>query len=709
MKDYEGVKVHKGLTPRNRCSLTRQGDTIPIPDFWTSVVVLLDNSFDLDSTIQLLNECNDVISTAQKNLIYETSDCSTREYLENEVGEDYGEFLEVQDEFFDEQYSVNYITWQDDVIDQDTDGDGYADGNIRAVDAWCYSTGRNDITVGVVDDLIDFMHEDLRDEENGYFVSGWDFFQNSVLNEQSLIGNEWHGTRVAGVIGALSNNGKGVVGIAGGDYRALEQDWLQNDDPNAPLNTDVQLGVQLNAYRVTEGLTTTTEHAAAALVLAVTNDFEENWGDACHILNNSWGLTAAGLEFPWRLADDFDFEVAKGYWFANRNGVVNFTARGNFIPNGGQDRVVYPACYYDHWLVSVGASGDKGTSSSISLDGRGIDVLGPEHNDDGEPSWNVFTTTFDFGQSQIYSEFEGTSSGSPHAAGVGALMLSYYNETFESPDNLYPSDVENLLQMSARNYDVQGTYSDTEGWGIVKAYQALELLESPNYELSHYEAVFTQSDLQLVAQDEIVEIPIVSGEDLGLAEGVYTIDKWMIEEQVNFDIPNNVLPTSSWSLSENTNCFLDIHPDGSDQYLFLDEFSEVSNQSDLVNGMVTLKGYVYHIKTDQNGDQVDLWFPESQEYLIPFSVHFVDNTPISIEENTETQLTVFPNPFTDVIFIQGLSDAQPAPYEICSIDGKVVQTGSSSGSVDLGLLSNGMYILHVHLDDGWSASKILKE
>ena len=593
------------------------------------------------------------------------------------------------------------------LFDFDLDNDGYADGNILADGAWCYSVGRNDIVVGVIDDKIDFTHEDLRNEENGYIISGWDFFQNTEINDESLIGNEFHGTRVAGVIGALRNNGLGVVGIAGGDYRAVENTHLSSE-PTAPLPTDVVLGVQMNAYMVGQGITIFSEQAAEALLMSVTNDFEMNWGDACHIINNSWGTTAEGLEYPWRLLTDYDFEIAKNYWFANRNGVVNFTARGNQNTNGASDRVVYPSCFYDHWLISVGASDVDGKDSQVSLDGRGIDFLGPEHSTSLHQEWSVMTTTFDIGQAVPYANFSGTSSGTPHAAGVGALMLSYYNQSGPSPVNLFPSDVEQLMQMSSSNYDTPGAYSFAQGWGLVKAQRALEYLEAPNYVLGHYNEEFDTSQLQLIAQSDILTIPIVSGDGFELSEGDYLVDRYMIEEQVTIVSPPNTIATSAWARPEATNCYPDLFVSGSNNYLFLDEFCEVSNLSNLSSNQLTLRGFVYHVLSEVSGGVVDLWFPSEGFFSIPYTVHFMDNTPISTLELDQHSFELFPNPVVDVLQIKGLNFDSALRFEIMSVNGAKVLSGTTMGVISLSGLSPGLYIARFYLEDTLVSKKIIK-
>ena len=74
-----------------------------------------------------------------------------------------------------------------------------------------YTVGNPDVIVSVVDGGVDLKHEDLASNcltENHY---------NSVDNNNVIIA-ESHGTHVAGTIAAVSNNGKGITGIAGGDY-----------------------------------------------------------------------------------------------------------------------------------------------------------------------------------------------------------------------------------------------------------------------------------------------------------------------------------------------------------------------------------------------------------------------------------------------------------------------------------------------------------
>jgi len=105
---------------------------------------------------------------------------------------------------------------------------GLPDADIDAVEAWDVRTDASNIVVGIIDTGIDPLHEDLLDniwanpgeidgfpgvddDGNGYVddIWGWDF----VSNDNDPFDDNGHGTHVAGIIAALSND-TGLVGIA---------------------------------------------------------------------------------------------------------------------------------------------------------------------------------------------------------------------------------------------------------------------------------------------------------------------------------------------------------------------------------------------------------------------------------------------------------------------------------------------------------------
>lgn len=107
---------------------------------------------------------------------------------------------------------------------------GTPDADIDAPEAWDITTGRSNILVAVIDSGIDYTHPDLAanmwinsgeagslstngidDDGNGFIddARGWDFYNddNDSMDDNS------HGTHCAGTIGAVGNNGTGVVGV----------------------------------------------------------------------------------------------------------------------------------------------------------------------------------------------------------------------------------------------------------------------------------------------------------------------------------------------------------------------------------------------------------------------------------------------------------------------------------------------------------------
>ena len=103
-------------------------------------------------------------------------------------------------------------------------------GGTSAESAWDTTTGNQNVVVGVIDSGIDIEHRDLKDnifvntgevpgnniddDSNGFIddVNGWDFVNNDRTVFDSA-NEDFHGTHVAGTIGARGNNSIGVVGV----------------------------------------------------------------------------------------------------------------------------------------------------------------------------------------------------------------------------------------------------------------------------------------------------------------------------------------------------------------------------------------------------------------------------------------------------------------------------------------------------------------
>lgn len=104
------------------------------------------------------------------------------------------------------------------------------DTDMDIVEGWKFSQGE-DVVIAVLDTGVDINHPDIReniwvnsneisddglDNDNNGFVddiNGWDFFNDDNSVSDSNV-DDMHGTIVAGIIGAVKDNGIGIVGVA---------------------------------------------------------------------------------------------------------------------------------------------------------------------------------------------------------------------------------------------------------------------------------------------------------------------------------------------------------------------------------------------------------------------------------------------------------------------------------------------------------------
>ena len=325
-------------------------------------------------------------------------------------------------------------------------------------------------------------------------AGGWDYFNNVNISNVTNPASS-HGTACAGILGALRNNSIGVAGIAGGDV--------------AQGNT----GVSLYSFGIFNG---NTSAPASAIATAITQA-SSSTGYGCNLLSNSWG----GF-----LASPLIQSAVKNSWL---NKCVFFASRGN----NGNTGLNYPATYSDDWVISVGASGTHGKyKDSLNGDnwfassyGRDMDLIAggttqivtSTQNPSAAFVWQNGCTR----SNSNYGCFSGSSSACPHAAGVGALMLSKHNTINGYPNNLAPEDVEFLLQKyssdvvdSALGYGVG--YDQKNGWGLLNAGAVMSMINSPHYQVFHPTADFVSDTLL----DDTVQIQIQTPM-YGLGNGYY--------------------------------------------------------------------------------------------------------------------------------------------------------------------------------------------
>lgn len=218
---------------------------------------------------------------------------------------------------------------------------------------WHVSKGNKEVIVGVVDTGVDLTHPDLK----GQLLKGY----NAIDPTKPPSDDVGHGTHVAGIIGALVNNGEGVAGMT----------WYNKILPVKVLD-DSGAGT---SYSVAQGIIWAADHGAKVINMSLGNYAE-----------------ASFLHDAVKYAYDKD--------------VVLVAATGNDNTN----QPGYPAAYPEVFAVSATTkSKDK---ASFSNYGDYVDVVAP-----GE---NIASTYMD----NQYAALSGTSMACPHVSALAALIRS---------------------------------------------------------------------------------------------------------------------------------------------------------------------------------------------------------------------------------------------------------------------------------------------
>lgn len=282
-------------------------------------------------------------------------------------------------------------------------GDAVAGCDINVQPVWSsFTGGSSNVIVAVVDGGVQMDHPDLAAVmvpagENGSksFVSGYEGY---------TIYPEDHGTHVAGAIGAISNNGVGISGIAGGlngegGVRVLSCGVFRKNpsDPDKEIWGD----------------------PAVAIVYAADN--------GAVVVNNSWGYIydteeealADGIYSDDKAAVDYFIKYAgcdkEGNQRADspmKGGVVIFSA--------GNDhwKIGWPAAYEP--IVAVAATDACFAPASYSNYGNWVDICAPGgQTKAGAPILSTVTGS-------NYGYMQGTSMAAPQVTGVAALIVSYF-------------------------------------------------------------------------------------------------------------------------------------------------------------------------------------------------------------------------------------------------------------------------------------------
>ncbi len=344
-------------------------------------------------------------------------------------------------------------------------------GGINAPAAWDLTTGSPSIVVGVIDTGALFSHPDLA----GRFLPGYDMIADcAVANDGSapctfsplpyspanppipsqnsrdsdaadpgdwvtMLENNpeqnpppppfydyfagcgaenssWHGTHLAGTIGAVANNGTGIVGI----------NWVSRILPVRVLG-------KCGGYAsdISDGITWASGGAVPGVPANPT---------PARVLNLSLGGYRSNQTCDPAYATAINGALSRSTVIAVSAGNANYDTR-------------YAAPANCPGVITVAATGEKGFKSYYSNWGTQIEIAAPGGDARVEPTYNPngrgILSTLNAGTTVPgafnFVQYQGTSMAAPHVAGVASLMLSR-NPT------LTPAQVLSLMQTSARAF-----------------------------------------------------------------------------------------------------------------------------------------------------------------------------------------------------------------------------------------------------------------
>lgn len=281
-----------------------------------------------------------------------------------------------------------------------------AGADIKAAPAWDAAKGDPEVVIAILDSGVDMTHPDLAAK---IISPGRDF----ANDDDDATDDHWHGTHVAGIAAADSNNAEGIAGVA----------------RNCKILPGKVTGADGNGFYswIIDGIIWAADQGADVINLSLGGDFDDPFlEDACR--------------------------------YAFDRGVVVVASAGN--DDGGP--VLYPAAY-DSFVLAVAATDYSDLPADFSSSGSQVDVAAPGVYILGPaPQWYV-------GEAYLpYLFASGTSQAAPHVSGMAALIKSL------KPD-LKPADIMKIIRYTADdvNASVDRGRDDHIGYGRINMERAL--------------------------------------------------------------------------------------------------------------------------------------------------------------------------------------------------------------------------------------------
>ena len=345
--------------------------------------------------------------------------------------------LEQRDSFV--RAELNYYRWAHAVPNDDTYRLQWHYPLINLPTAWDTTTGSASVVVAVIDDGLN-PHPELSRAMGGYDmvsdpqIAGDGDGRDATPHQVPLshgTSSVWHGTHVAGTVGATSDNNTGVAGV----------DWTARLLPVRVLGRVVPGRGQGTSIDIIAGI---------------------NW---------AVGITVPGVPANTTPAQVLNLSLGGGPTIqSEQDAVNNAVGRGAVVVvaagNANEDATGQSLAGYQN-VIAVGATDLQGRRAPYSNFGSVVDVMAPggdmssgvDANGDGNPDGVLSTYLDQNGTATGLSFLEGTSMAAPHVAGLAALMKAVNSA-------LTPAEIEQILKQTAT---ASSQCSEGCGAGLVNA------------------------------------------------------------------------------------------------------------------------------------------------------------------------------------------------------------------------------------------------
>ena len=309
------------------------------------------------------------------------------------------------------------------------------------------------VKLAIIDDGFDLEHEDLA----GRFLSGKDFSDGDDIPMPGP--QDAHGTCCAGVAGASTNNGIGVAGAC----------------PDCKI-----IPIRMNMTSV------------GSLDQSALESFSWAAEQGAHIISNSWGPPDGGgaMDMGQPLKDLVANLTTTG---RDNKGIIILFAAGN-----GSESIDEDGFASNPNVFGIGATNASGKRCSYSDFGNSLDFMAPSNDTDSSGGdgwaggsyidgiWSTDNTSGGYVPGQLQgddsgkyvSEFGGTSSACPLAAGITGLILAANpNLTKDQIYEIYKTTSDKVskgfVNTGENDYDASG-FSTHYGYGRINACEAVK-------------------------------------------------------------------------------------------------------------------------------------------------------------------------------------------------------------------------------------------